>query len=78
MDLEIKRKRKKRGLYDLARIKWDSLTIAKAKEMGEKLMMMGAWESNGDARSVQDNTTSFIRQVANEVLGVSRRNVSRR
>lgn len=43
MDLEIKRKRKRknRTLYDLSTIKCSGLTTVKTQEMGEKLMAMG-------------------------------------
>lgn len=34
MDLEIKRKRKKRDLCDMPRIKWGGLITARAQELG--------------------------------------------
>ncbi|XP_019265437.1 PREDICTED: uncharacterized protein LOC109242999 [Nicotiana attenuata] len=42
MDLEFKRVRKKRALYGQPKIKWGALTKAKAQELGEKLLAMGA------------------------------------
>ncbi|XP_059310953.1 uncharacterized protein LOC132062387 [Lycium ferocissimum] len=42
MDLEIKRKKKKKVVDDWARIGWGSLTSSSAQEIGEKLMAMGA------------------------------------
>ncbi|XP_059285615.1 uncharacterized protein LOC132039087 [Lycium ferocissimum] len=41
MDLDIKRKRRKRVVDDRPRIKWGSLTMTSAQEMGEKFMAMG-------------------------------------
>ncbi|KAK4368451.1 hypothetical protein RND71_012243 [Anisodus tanguticus] len=49
MDLEIKMEKKKRVVDEMLRIKWGSLTMTSAKEMGERLMIKGAWESSGDA-----------------------------
>ncbi|XP_060171841.1 uncharacterized protein LOC132603008 [Lycium barbarum] len=71
MDLAIKMTRKERVVEDRHRIRWGSLTTISALEMGEKLKDMGAWDSSGDATSMWDKTTSCIRVVAREVLGVS-------
>ncbi|KAG5607135.1 hypothetical protein H5410_028627 [Solanum commersonii] len=49
MDLEIKRARRKKITSDRPRIKWDGLTPALSREMGEKLIGMGAWSGSGDA-----------------------------
>ncbi|XP_059281190.1 uncharacterized protein LOC132034863 [Lycium ferocissimum] len=70
MDLEIKRRKKKRAMDDRPRIRWGSLTPASALEMGEKLMAMGAWDSRGMRR-----VCGIGRPVAlgnREILGVSR------
>ncbi|XP_059277684.1 uncharacterized protein LOC132031799 [Lycium ferocissimum] len=48
IDLEIKRKKKKRVVDDRSRIRWGSLTLFSALEMGEK-SALGAWDSRGDA-----------------------------
>ena len=72
MDLEIKRDRRKKTFYDRPRIKWGGLTPALYRVMGEKLMSMGAWSSSGDASTMWDKTAKCIREVATEVLGVSR------
>ncbi|KAK4375501.1 hypothetical protein RND71_006178 [Anisodus tanguticus] len=53
MDLEIKMEKKRRVVDDRLRIKWESLTMASAKEMGERLMANEAWGSSGDAKSVE-------------------------
>ncbi|XP_055803549.1 uncharacterized protein LOC129872642 [Solanum dulcamara] len=47
MDLEIRRKKKKRVVNDRPRIRWGSLTPSSALEMGEKMMAIGAWDSRG-------------------------------
>ncbi|XP_055826420.1 uncharacterized protein LOC129894814 [Solanum dulcamara] len=47
MDLEIRRKKKKRVVDDRPRIRWGRLTPSSALEMGEKLMAMEAWDSRG-------------------------------
>ncbi|XP_059315626.1 uncharacterized protein LOC132066312 [Lycium ferocissimum] len=48
---EIKMEKKKRIVDDRPRIRWGSLTMTSALELGEKLKAMGAWESSGDATS---------------------------
>ncbi|XP_060182517.1 uncharacterized protein LOC132612215 [Lycium barbarum] len=72
MDLEKKKKKKKRIAHDRSRIGWGSLTLSSAQELGEKLMALGARESRGDASSMWDRTASCIREAPREVLGVSR------
>ncbi|XP_059279413.1 uncharacterized protein LOC132033452 [Lycium ferocissimum] len=52
MDLEIKRTKKTRVVDDRPRIRWVSLTLSSALEMGKKLMAMGSWDSRGDASSI--------------------------
>ncbi|XP_019240002.1 PREDICTED: uncharacterized protein LOC109219998 [Nicotiana attenuata] len=74
MDLEIKRKRRKRAMYSQHRIKWGALTEAKAQELGIKLVTMGAWRSSGDASAMWTMTAQCIREAAREVLGVSKGN----
>ncbi|KAK4364445.1 hypothetical protein RND71_015803 [Anisodus tanguticus] len=53
MDFEIKMEKKKRVVDDRLRIKWWSLTMTSAKEMGERLMAKGAWGC--DRYVVQDD-----------------------
>ncbi|XP_059313140.1 uncharacterized protein LOC132064241 [Lycium ferocissimum] len=72
MDLEIKMRKRKKVVDDKPRIKWGSLTMTGALEMGEKLRVMGAWESSGEATDMWDRTASCIREAAREVLGVSK------
>ncbi|XP_055800347.1 uncharacterized protein LOC129869743 [Solanum dulcamara] len=71
MDLEIRRKKKKRVVDDRPRIRWGRLTPSSALNMGEKLMAMGAWDSRGDASIIWDRTASCINEITREVLGVS-------
>lgn len=68
MDLEIMNKRKKRVVAGWPRIKWGSLTMVNALEVGAKLMDTEAWGSNGDVNSMRDRTASCIREAAREVL----------
>ncbi|XP_055822107.1 uncharacterized protein LOC129890612 [Solanum dulcamara] len=72
MNLEIRRKKKKRLIDDRPRIRWGRLTLSSALEIGEKLTVMESWESRGDASSIWDRTANCIRKAAREVLGVSR------
>ncbi|KAG5605655.1 hypothetical protein H5410_027147 [Solanum commersonii] len=74
MDLEIKKARRKMIASDRPRIKWGGLTPALSREMGKKLIGMGAWSSSGDADTMWNKTASCIRVVASKVLGVSRGN----
>ncbi|KAG5589991.1 hypothetical protein H5410_040505 [Solanum commersonii] len=74
MDLEIKRARRKKIASDRLRIKWGGLTPALSREMGEKLIGMGAWSGSGDADAMWNKAASCIREVASKVLGVSRGN----
>ncbi|XP_018630918.2 uncharacterized protein [Nicotiana tomentosiformis] len=69
MDLEIKRVRKKRVVYGQPKIKWGALTKAKAQELREKLLAMGAWRNSGDASSMWTTTANCIREAAREVRG---------
>ena len=41
--MEIKRERRKKVGDNRLRIKWVSLTMTSALEMGKKLMAMGSW-----------------------------------
>ncbi|KAG5623258.1 hypothetical protein H5410_008476 [Solanum commersonii] len=54
---------------------WGGLTLALSREMGEKLIGMGAWSGSGDADTMWNKTASCIREVASKVLGVSRGNL---
>uniref|UniRef100_A0A1S3ZT25 Reverse transcriptase domain-containing protein n=1 Tax=Nicotiana tabacum TaxID=4097 RepID=A0A1S3ZT25_TOBAC len=49
-----------------------ALTKDKAQELGEKLLAMGAWRSSGDTSCMWSMTSSCIREVPREVLGVSK------
>ncbi|KAG5619924.1 hypothetical protein H5410_005142 [Solanum commersonii] len=69
MDLEIKRDKKKKIVFDLPRIKWGGLTPALSREMGEKLMGIGAWSGSGDVDTTWNKAASCIREVASKVLG---------
>ncbi|XP_070046310.1 uncharacterized protein [Nicotiana tomentosiformis] len=60
------------AMYSQHRIKWGALTEAKAQELGVKLVTMGAWRSSGDATAMWTMTVQCIREVAREVLGVSK------
>ncbi|WMV34571.1 hypothetical protein MTR67_027956 [Solanum verrucosum] len=57
MNFDIKRKKKTRTAYDQPRIRWGSLTEAKAQEIREKLVTIGAW---GSAESETDSEASDI------------------
>ncbi|XP_055835164.1 uncharacterized protein LOC129903641 [Solanum dulcamara] len=72
MDLEIRRKKKKRVVDDRPRIRWGHLTPSSALEMGDKLLAMGTGIVGGDASSIWDRTASCNRETTREVLGVSR------
>ncbi|XP_060201884.1 uncharacterized protein LOC132630311 [Lycium barbarum] len=72
MDLEIKRKRRKRVVSGQPKIRWDALNKDNTQELGERLRAMGAWRSSGDASSIWTTTAANIREVAREVLGVSK------
>ncbi|XP_009779201.1 uncharacterized protein [Nicotiana sylvestris] len=72
MDLEITRKRRKRAIYNQHKIKCRALTEAKAQELGDKLLTMGAWRSSKDASSMWTTTAQCIREATSEVLGVSK------
>ncbi|XP_055822267.1 uncharacterized protein LOC129890816 [Solanum dulcamara] len=50
MDLDIRRKKKKRVVDDRLRIRWGRFTLSSALEMGEKLMAMGAWDRRGGCK----------------------------
>ncbi|XP_070017472.1 uncharacterized protein [Nicotiana sylvestris] len=72
MDLEVKRVRKKRVVYNQPKIKCGALTKAKAQGLRETLLAMGAWRSSGDVSSMWTMIANCIREVAREVLGVSK------
>ncbi|KAG5618268.1 hypothetical protein H5410_018092 [Solanum commersonii] len=74
MDLEIKRARRKKIASGQLRIKWGGLTPALSREMGEKLIGMGAWSGSGDADVMWNKAANCIREVASKVLGLSRGN----
>ncbi|KAG5583946.1 hypothetical protein H5410_044380 [Solanum commersonii] len=74
MDLEIRRARRKKIVFDRPRIKWGGLTPALSREMGEKLIGMGAWSGSGDTDAIWNKAASCIREIASKVLGVSRGN----
>lgn len=64
MNFDIKRKKKNRTAYDQPRIRWGSLTEAKAQEISEKLVTIGAWGSGEYANSMWASTTDCIRVVS--------------
>ncbi|XP_060178060.1 uncharacterized protein LOC132607993 [Lycium barbarum] len=72
MDLEIKRKRRKRVVSGQPKIRWDALNKDNAQELGERLRAMGSWRSSGDASSMWTTTATNIREAAREVLGFSK------
>ncbi|XP_070054084.1 uncharacterized protein LOC142180138 [Nicotiana tabacum] len=72
MDLEIKRKRRKRAKCDQPKTKWGALTKDKTKELREKLLAKGVWSSSGDASSMWTTTVFCIREDAREVLGTTK------
>ncbi|XP_016461342.1 uncharacterized protein LOC107784693 [Nicotiana tabacum] len=72
MDLEVKRVRKKRVVYNQPKIKCGALTKAKAQGLRETLLAMGAWRNSGDVSSMWTMIANCIREVAREVLGVSK------
>ncbi|XP_070015035.1 uncharacterized protein [Nicotiana sylvestris] len=72
MDLEIRWTRRNRAMPGIPRVRWGALTKNKAQELGEKLLALGAWKSSGDASCMWSRTTNCIREVAREVLGVSK------
>ncbi|KAG5608981.1 hypothetical protein H5410_020262 [Solanum commersonii] len=74
MDLEIKRARRKKIASDRPRIKWGGLTPALSREMGEKLIGMGAWSGSSDTDVMWKKAANCIREVASKVLGISRGN----
>ncbi|XP_070055686.1 uncharacterized protein [Nicotiana tomentosiformis] len=68
MDLEVKGARKKIVVYDQPKIRWGALTKGNARELGEKLLALGAWRSSGDASSMWTTTANCIREASMEVL----------
>ncbi|XP_075080907.1 uncharacterized protein LOC142166223 [Nicotiana tabacum] len=72
MDLGINKVRKKRAVNGQPKIKWGAFTKDKTQELGEKLMVMGAWRSSGDASSMWTTTVGYIKEVVKEVLGVTK------
>lgn len=53
------------------------LIISLSHEIWEKLMMMAAWRSSGEAETMLDNIASCNREKVREVLGVSKGNIGR-
>ncbi|XP_070045680.1 uncharacterized protein [Nicotiana tomentosiformis] len=70
MDLEIRPNRRKRVLSSLPRIMWGALTKDKAQELGEKLRVMGGWESSGDVSCMWTMIANCIKEAVRVVLGV--------
>ncbi|XP_070032106.1 uncharacterized protein [Nicotiana tomentosiformis] len=62
---------RKRNMYSQHRIKWGSLTEAKAQELGVKLMTTEAWRSSGDASATWTTTAQGARKSGNQESGVS-------
>ncbi|KAG5615079.1 hypothetical protein H5410_014903 [Solanum commersonii] len=71
---DCKRARRKKIASDRSRIKWGGLTPALSREMGEKLIGMGAWSGSEDADVMWNKVANYIREVASKVSGVSRGN----
>ncbi|XP_075108838.1 uncharacterized protein LOC142180689 [Nicotiana tabacum] len=72
MDIGIVMKRKKRYAHGRPRIRWGTLTKDKARELEGRLFAMGAWKSSGDASTMWLTMANCVREVAREVLGVSK------
>lgn len=72
MDLEIKRHMRKKTLYDGIRFKFGGFTLTLSQVIGEKFIVVGSLLNSGDVKNMWDKTYSFIREVAIEVLRVSR------
>ncbi|XP_075080826.1 uncharacterized protein LOC142166206 [Nicotiana tabacum] len=72
MDVGIVIKRKKRFVRGQPRIRWGALTKDNVQELEGQLMALGACKSGRDASAMWTATTDCIREVAREVLGVSK------
>lgn len=72
IDLKIMRKKRKRVVRDRPKIRWGVLTKDNVRELGEKLLAMGAWRSSGDASSMWNMMSNCIRKASREVLEVSK------
>nr|XP_009607371.1 uncharacterized protein LOC104101592 [Nicotiana tomentosiformis]XP_016498364.1 PREDICTED: uncharacterized protein LOC107817103 [Nicotiana tabacum] len=72
MDLDIVLKRKKRVRCGRPKIGWGALIKDKAQELQDKLLVVGAWMSSGDASSIWSKMVDNIKEATREVLGVSK------
>ncbi|XP_075084881.1 uncharacterized protein LOC142168119 [Nicotiana tabacum] len=65
MDLETRRKRKKRDVCGLPKIKWGALTEDTSRVLGKKFEVMGAWTSSGNASGMWTLIANCIREAWN-------------
>ncbi|XP_016467038.2 uncharacterized protein LOC142173518 [Nicotiana tabacum] len=72
MDVNIMIRRKKRHARGRPRIRWGALTKVKAQDLEGRLSAMGAWRSSGDASAMWSTTTNYVREVARDILGISK------
>ncbi|XP_075089928.1 uncharacterized protein LOC142171468 [Nicotiana tabacum] len=72
VDVGIPIWRKRKVVRGHLRIRWGALTKEKSHELGRRLLAMGAWRSSGEASGMWTMTANSIREVAREVLGVSK------
>ncbi|XP_060190818.1 uncharacterized protein LOC132620134 [Lycium barbarum] len=63
MDLEIKRKRRKRVVSGQPKVRRDALNKDNAQELGERLRALGAWRSSGDASRVEAKKAAYLKLV---------------
>ncbi|KAK4733735.1 hypothetical protein R3W88_007996 [Solanum pinnatisectum] len=71
MNLEIKRHRSKKTLYDGMRFKLGGFTPTLSQVMGEKFIGVGSGVNSDYVKNMWDKADSCIRRVAIEVLTVS-------
>ncbi|XP_019245202.1 PREDICTED: craniofacial development protein 2-like [Nicotiana attenuata] len=60
MDIGIMIRRKKRSVRGHPRIRWGALTKDKAQELEERLSVMEAWRSSGDANTMWSTMADFV------------------
>ncbi|XP_070020086.1 uncharacterized protein [Nicotiana sylvestris] len=72
MDVSIMMKKKKRYAHGRPRNIWGALTKDKSQELDERLSVVGAWRSSGDACTMWSSTANYVREAAREVLGMSK------
>lgn len=72
MDLVIKGGKVRKKRKGMSKIRWWTLNKDNMSVLDEKVSDCGGWETEGDANSIWEKTSSCIRKVASEVLGVSK------